>query len=169
MPNGEYVMESKAIALALEQEFPEPSVHLDSPVLKTVEEAMVVVYRYMKSVLMPRMPRECLSGPTIAWHREVREQSFGMTLEEVEAKYGGEPAWEKAMPGFESLAAILKHDPSGPFCLGSTPSYADFLINGFLEWCRCLAGGIFERVVGIDQAFKDVYDACAPWLERNDH
>ena len=162
-------MESKAIALALEQEFPEPSVRLDSPVLKLVEEAMAVVYRYLRFVLMPRMPRECLSGPTIAWHREARKQSFGMTLEEVEAQYGGEPAWEKATPGLERVAAILKHDANGPFCLGSTPSYADFLIIGFLEWCRCLGGGTFERVVGIDEAFKDVYDACGPWLERNDH
>ena len=122
----------------------------------------------MRSVFVPRMPRECLSGPSIAWLIEARKQTFGMPLEQVEAKYGGEPAWEKAMPGVENLAAVLKSDSNGPFCLGSTPSYADFIIVGFLEYCRCLGGGIFERTVAIDPAFRGLYDACYPWLERND-
>ena len=169
MADGEYVMESKAIAVALEKAYPEPSIRLDSPPLKYVEEAMPLVYRNLRAVIVPRMPRECLSGPTIEWHREVRKQTFGMTLEELEAKHGGEAAWEKAMPVFERLAAILKHDPKGPFCLGDKPSYADFLVVGYLEWFRCLGGGILERVIGIDQAFKHVYDACGPWLKRNDH
>ena len=169
LTDGSYVMESKAIALALEKEFPMPSAHLDSPVLKQVEEAHMAVLRALHVVLVPRMPRECLSGPTIAYHIEARKLTYGMSLEEVEATHGGEPAWQKAMPPLRALAALLKRDPTGPFCLGSTPSYADFLIVGFLEWCQCVKGGNFERIIGIDQAFQDVYGACKPWLERNDH
>ena len=162
-------MESKAIALALETLFPKPSAHLDSPLLAQVEEAWWMVMRGIFPVLVPRMPRECLSGPSIEYHREARKKSFGMSLEELEAKRGGEKAWENTMPGFQKLAEILKVDPSGPFCLGETPSYADFLIVGFLEWCKCLKGDNFERVVGIDNTFQEIYKACEPWLKRNDH
>lgn len=169
LADGSYVMESKAIAWALEKEYPTPSVHLDSPVLKQVEEVLLAVMKALHVVLVPRMPRECLSGPTIEYHIEARKQTYGMTLEEVEAKRGGERAWETAMPALRALAALLKRNEDGPFCLGQTPSYADFLIVGFLEWCRCVKGGNFERVVGIDPALQDVYDACRPWLERNDH
>ena len=169
MPDGEPIMESKIIAVALEQLFPIPCAYLESPILAQVEEAWKATWRSLRPVLGPRMARECLSGPTIAWYREAREQTLGMTLEEFEERYGGEPAWEKATPYLQQLAAILKNDPSGPFCLGSTPSYADFLIVGFLEWCRCIGGGNFERICGIDSAFHDVYNACVPWLERNDH
>jgi glutathione S-transferase len=83
-----------------------------------------------------------------------------MTLEVYEVKHGGESAWERAISGLQQLAAILKEDRSGPFCLGGTLSYADFLIVGLLERCRCLQDGIYERIVGIDSAFQDVYDAC---------
>lgn len=169
LSDGSYVMESKAIALAIEERYPHPSAHLDSPVLTEVEEARMAVLRPLFPVLIPRMPRECLSGPTIAYHIEARKKTYGMTLEELEARYGGEPAWEKAMPALRSLAEVLKRDPSGPFCLGSAPSYADFLIVGILEWCKCLQGGIFERIVGIDHAYQVLYDACTQWLERNDH
>jgi glutathione S-transferase len=162
-------MESKDIALALEKEYPHPSAHPDSPVLNQVEEARAAALGPLFPMLVPRMPRDCLSGPTIEYHIEARKRTFGMTLEEYEAEHGGEPAWESAISGLQQLAAILKEDRSRPFCLGDTPSYADFLIVGFLEWCRCLQGGIFERIVGIDSAFQDVYDACKPCLERNDY
>lgn len=167
--DGSYIMESKAIAQSLEKEYPLPSAHLDSPVLTQVEEVMLAIMRALQFVLVPRMPRECLSGPTIEYHVEARKLTYGMSLEEIEAKYGGDLAWGKAMPALRALAALLKRDSTGPFCLGRIPSYADFLIVGFLEWCRCVKGGNFERIVGIDQAFQDIYDACRPWLERNDH
>lgn len=169
MPDQSYVMESKSIAQALEPLFPEPPAHLDSPVLKEVEAAWKSAVGALVPVLVPRMPRECLSGTSIEYHRQARKKSFGMSLEELEAKKGGEQAWEKATPRLQHLAGILKADASGPFCLGKTPSYADFLIVGFLEWCVCLRGECFERVVAVDSAFQDVYTACKPWLERNDH
>ena len=124
----------------------------------------------MPPLLPVTLPRQShtLSSPSIAFHDEARKP-FGMPLEEYEAKNGGEAAWEKAMPGLQRFATILKENPSGPFCLGNTPSYADFIIVAFLEWCRVLQAGIFERIVGIDAAFQDVYDACGPWLERNNH
>lgn len=162
-------MESKAISRAIEAQFPDPSLHLDSPVLEEVEKLRTEFIWPLAGVLMPRMPRNCLSGPTIEFHKEARKATFGMTLEELEAEKGGEDAWENAMPALQRLAGILNDDPSGPFCLGKTPSYADFHIVGFLEWCRCLGDGIFDRVIAVDQAYKDVFDACQPWLERNDH
>ena len=168
LPDGTYRMESTKIARALEELYPSPSAHLDSDVLKEVMETMHPnVIRPLAPALVPRMPRECLSGTSIAYHREARKKTFGMTLEELEATRGGEGAWEKAQPGLEKIAEILNRDPSGPFCMGSTPSYADFIIVGFLEWCRCLQGDVLQRVYNIDPAFEKVYTGCQPFLERN--
>ena len=162
-------MESKTIALALDKEYPHPLAYLDSPVLKQVQEARTATLAPLFPMLVPRMPQYCLSGPNIEYTIEARKRTLGMTLEEYEAKDGGEPAWEEAMPGLRQLAAILRKDPSGAFCLGSTPCDADFFIVAWPEWCRCLQRGIFERIVGIDAAFQDRYDACRLWLERNDY
>lgn len=161
-------MESLAIAKALESLYPEPTVHLDSEVLAEVSNTLSWTLKHLAPVLVPRMPRECLRGPSITYHIEARKKTFGMSLEELEATQGGEGAWKRARPGLDKMVSILKANSGGSFCLGSTPSYADFLIVGFLEWCRCLGGGIFERLTSLDSAFVNVYDSCHSWLEKND-
>lgn len=171
LPDGTCVQESWRIAQSLEPLYPSPSAHLDAPVLKRVERAWRKAIGPLVPVLVPRMPDLCLKGVSIAFHRKVRKESYGMELEELERQYGGEKAWEKAMPGLKALAAALKEDPAGPYCLGKTPSYADFLIVGFLEWAKCVSteDDLYDRIVGVDRGFDDVYKACSPWLERNDH
>lgn len=167
LPGDSYIMESTAIAEAIEAMYPEPKAHLDAPVLQDVLATMwSSVIEPLVPMLVPRMPRECLSGSTIAFHIEVRKVTFGMSLDELEAKYGG-GAWEKALPGLYKIAGILKQDPTGPFCLGKTPSYADFLIVGFLEWAKCLGGGTFEDLLRIDPVYERLYASCELWLQKN--
>jgi hypothetical protein len=67
-----------------------------------------------------------------------------------------------------SRVDVLSQDKIGPFCPGDQVSYADFLIMGFLEHCRVLRDGCFERVLQIDEVFEELYWACKPWLVRND-
>ena len=40
--------------------------------------------------------------------------------------------------------------------MGWTPSYADFHIVSFLEWCKCFEGDVFQRVIGVDDALVHV-------------
>lgn len=142
LPDGTYVMESRSIAEALETLYPEPKAHLDLALLEDVSKTLKWVVIRLAPVLVPRMPRECLSGSTIEYHIEARKATFGMTLDELETMHGGEDAWIKATPSLRKLASFFKDDINGPFCLGDVPSYADFLVVGFLEWCRCLRGDI---------------------------
>lgn len=164
-------MDSKKIALALEEAYPPPdypSAHLEVPVLARVEQARLATMKYLQAILVPRMPREVLTGTDIQFHRNARLKTYGMPLEEYEAKFGGEQAWEKAAPGLQQLVDVLKEDPSGPFCLGSTPSYADFIIAAMLEFARCVGGGNLERFFEFDKVFESLFVACGPWLKRND-
>ncbi|OAQ59578.2 glutathione s-transferase protein [Pochonia chlamydosporia 170] len=107
LPNGTYIMESLLIAQAIEAMYPEPKAHLDAPILAEVMDTLRWTLRHLVPVLVPRMPRECLSGPSITYHIEARKKTFGMTLEELEEKMGGEAAWKRAMPGLAKLAGIL--------------------------------------------------------------
>nr|POE56855.1 hypothetical protein CFP56_70107 [Quercus suber] len=168
-PDGRYIMESRQIADEIEKLYPEPSAHIDDPVHARVQSAWRGVMMILQAVLVPRMPRECLSGPTIQFHRSSRSITYGMGLEEYEAQSGGEPCWQAAAPRLKALADILNENQEGPFCLGKTPSYPDFLVAGFLEWCRVLGGDCLQRVYNVDPAFEQLFTACAPWLARNDH
>jgi hypothetical protein len=48
-------------------------------------------------------------------------------------------------------------------------SYSDFIIVGMLHFLKVIDEKIYERIVGMDDSFAKVYDACKPWLKRDDH
>ena len=169
MADGSYVMDSKMIAEQLEKLYPEPSGFIDDPVRVRVEDALNRAFGSLRAELVPRMPNECLTEPTASFHRNARRYTFGMTLEELQAKAGGEKAWENAQAPLQEMAEILKENAEGPYCLGKTPSYADFYIAGVLEWCKLLGGDCLQRMYAVDPAFEALYEACRPWMVRNDH
>jgi glutathione S-transferase len=164
-------MESRAIAATLEKEFPSPSLYLDSPILPTVEALMPKVMLHLPPVYLPRVPRDILNERSISYFNRTREARFSMPLDEFEkSEKGGEHAWENATPHLRELAELLK-EGGGPFFMGQTVSYADFIVVGFLHFMKCLSynNDLFNRVVQIDQSFLALYEACAEWLKRDDY
>jgi glutathione S-transferase len=57
--------------------------------------------------------------------------------------------------------------------LGDEVSYADFVLAGFWAFLKRLDkdGDLFGRVMGFDEggAFRRHWEACQPWLERDDY
>ena len=97
-----------------------------------------------------------------------------MPLDKFEAEKGGEPAWAAAQKPLAAVAELLHADSSGPFLLGKDVCYADFILVGFLQFCVVLGegggrGDVYDKIVGHDKAFGQVYDACAKWTERDSY
>lgn len=164
-------MESGTIAAALEKEFPSPPLHLDSPVLPKVEALMPKIMQPLGPVYMPRVPRDLLNERSASYFSRTREARFGMPLDELErSEKGGETAWENASPHIRELADLLKEN-GGPFFMGKTVSYADFIVVGSLQFWKRLSydGDLFDRLMCIDHSFLKLYEACAEWLKRDDY
>src|SRR5437660_1652590 len=68
-----WVMESHAIAAALEEAYPSPSLHLDSPILPKVEALMKILTPALSPVFLPRIPRDILNERGI-YHFRKRER-----------------------------------------------------------------------------------------------
>jgi glutathione S-transferase len=62
---------------------------------------------------------------------------------------------------------MMTHKADGPFILGARPSYADFFIAGSLQSSRVIDEGVFQRFMKFP-GFKDVYEACVPFMDRKD-
>lgn len=167
--SDKYVMDSRKIANVLEKEHPLPSLHLDSPVLKKVEELAPQCVMPIGPVFMPRIPRVVLNPRSAEYFEHTREERFGMTLSQLEKEKGGESAWKAAEPKWKELGTLLKAK-GGPFFMGKTVSYADLIVVGALH-CFTLLGDddMFQRVKDIEPAFLTLYDASKAWLERDDH
>ena len=169
LPDGRYIMDSLAIATEIEKLHPEKPLRLDAQVLGEVMAVVPEVMGPMRGVVMPGSAAKLLNPESKAYFEETREKRFGMPLEELARKEGGDEAYEKARPAFRKLGELLeKNGKGGPFFLGEEASFVDFVVVGLLEFMRRIEEGILERVVGMEPGLGRLYEACKPWLERND-
>lgn len=169
LPDGKAVMDSRVIAAEIEKLYPSPSLHLDSPLLLQVEalnpKAMMAPLR---GVVMPKIPRNLLNPSSAEYFEETRAKRFGCPLEELEKKTPEDEAWKDAEPSIHELGSLLRKQ-GGPFFLGGTVSYADFVVVGALHFLRSIEERLFERVISIEPCLKTLYDACGGYLERKSH
>lgn len=114
-----YVMDSRKIADVLEQEHPFPSLHLDSPILKKVEELASQCVAPLGPVFMPRIPRTVVNPASAEYFERTRAARFGMPLSQLEKEKGGESAWKAVEPKWMELGNLLKAE-GGPFFMGKT-------------------------------------------------
>lgn len=165
-------MNSANIAPALEELHPSPPLHLEAqlhgPITEAVENLAGVIWwdtlALVPSILPPR---------SATYFAETRKATFGMSLQEVAAIKGGEQAWKTAAgPGgaAEKLGDLLsKHrKDEGPFVLGSEPSYGDFVAASLFECVERCCKEDYEKLVGLDERFRMLHEACRPWLVRDD-
>lgn len=167
---NEYVMDSLAIAGRLEELCPEPSLHLEIGLHDRAAAAVAKIAVPLFPVFLPRVGRDVLVESTIPFVNASREKRFGMTMDELEASRGGEQAWKAAEPAFSELKTLLtdhKRD-DGPFILGSRVSYGDFVVVALLEGLRRIGQDMWEKVVGWDDSFRRLWEACGPFMEKDD-
>lgn len=172
LPDETYIMDSKAIAIALEKLYPNPSIHLDDPVLARVEELWPQVMGKLRGVVMPLIPRNVLSDASIPYFNETRAERFGMPLEQLEEEMGGEKAWEDARPVIKQFGELLREKEGVFLGGGEEVGYADFVLVGAMEFLVRVGGGagggVFERLVKEEEGFGRLYEACREWVQRDD-
>lgn len=125
--SDKYVMDSRKIADVLEKEHPSPSLHLDSPIVKKVEELAPQCTTPLGPVFMPRIPRFVLNPPSAEYFERTRGARFDMTLSQLEKEKGGESAWKAVEPKWKELGNLLKAE-GGPFFMGKTGRHIGSLI-----------------------------------------
>jgi len=160
-------MESSAIASALEEAYPTPSLQLAHPIREQVQKLVYKVLRPLVPELLPLYPKHVLGEGSIEYWVRTRTADFG-DLDTLHREKGGEQLWEEAKVGLDEVAALLRQEEGGgPFFLGKKPCYADFIWVGFVQFVRRASEEAFERVV-VYEEIKKQYDGCQKWMERDD-
>ncbi|KAI1103654.1 putative glutathione S-transferase [Jackrogersella minutella] len=170
LPDGKWVMDSTKIAEALEERYPEPSTHLDSPYLPKVSESLTGIMIAIRAVYIPGVFFNLLNEASLGYFRRTREEFLGVTIEEF-AK-GAAGAWEKAAPHAEKITALLKENSDGPFFEGKTVGYVDFIWAGYLLFMEAIGKDVLAealKVTGDAEVHLKLLEAVRPWSERADH
>ncbi|KAL8747284.1 MAG: hypothetical protein Q9190_000828 [Brigantiaea leucoxantha] len=164
---GSYVMDSKKIAIALEEKYPDRPLHLDDPSLAKIEELLPALLRHTSNMTVPKTARNLLNDKSLPYFLDSREKIFGIPVSEMEKERGGEEAWAAAREAIRPIGAVVKEN-GGPFVLGEGKvSYADFLIVAWLQFFRRMGEGVFERVVEMEPALGRVYEASRGWMKKD--
>lgn len=165
-PTNTYMMDSYAIVAWLEKQYPDPPLTLTSDLGKEVEaKGRAAFANAYRTSLMSREPA-VLPPRSAEYFRRTREATLNHTLEELLADGKEEKVWAELEPKMREVGELLKSN-GGPFVLGKQPSLTDFFVAGSLQTGRVVHEPVFERIMGLP-GFKEVYDACSPWMERKD-
>ena len=165
-------MDSLAIAHELEKLYPEPSLKLDgNDYAARVQAAVGKLTGALFPIAIPRVMAEVLNPKSIEYFGPTRQKRVGMPLEELaKSDKAGEAAWTNAKEGLEALKALV-HENEGPFVQGGqSPSFADFVLAGCFRFFEIVDhdGDLLGRVMKYDEGFVKQYEACKPWLARDE-
>lgn len=165
--DGTYQMDSWPIAHELEKRYPSPSLHLDDPVTIKIRDQISSILGPVFTQLLPIVPT-ILPERSQEYFYRTREADFGKSLAEVhkEAIANAEEGWKKAEGPLREVADLLKKH-GGPFFLGETASYADFIFVAALHFVKRLSEDAFQRMIAIDPAISKVYEASRQWTTKD--
>lgn len=169
LPDGTYIQDSANIAPKLEEQCPEPSLHLENGLHVEAGKLLGGIAFPLLKVLYPTIARNIILPHYVDTWVAGKEKMLGMSMQEFEAS-GGENAWKAAEPGFAALRTFLASNKKdqGPFILGSQVCYGDFILASMLESLRVIGDGLFERVVSYDEQLRELHVACGEWFVKND-
>ncbi|KAH7080389.1 glutathione S-transferas-like protein [Paraphoma chrysanthemicola] len=165
--DGTFGMDSWPIAHELERRYPSPSLHLDDSIVVRVRDHIGNLMKPIIAHLIPRVPIEFLNPISAEYFNRTRAERFGMTLPELERTKATEEGWEEAKAPAKEIGDWLR-EHEGPFFLGKTVSYADFIFLGFLAMVKRIDEKKFKRYLELDEAFPKLYEASKQWLEKDD-
>nr|POE56334.1 glutathione s-transferase-like protein usts [Quercus suber] len=171
LPNGEFVMDSLAIAHALDALQPEPSLFADAPSVDHAQGIADKIRVALSPIWTPRVPEMLLNPVSAEYFSRTRAQRLGMSLTELAQRTGdGGEAWNAAEPALAELQALLRESAAGPFVMGETVSFADFILAGFCRFMQRLDvdGDLFGKLMAKVEPLAAHFEACQPWLARGD-
>jgi hypothetical protein len=128
-------MHSRTIVARLEELHPEPSLHLDSPILEKLYKIQAKHVMPLYGFWIPLVSANLLNPRSKEYFDRTREEDEGMPLPELLAKTEKreEEAWEDARGGLRELGALLDENADGPFFMGDIGMFC-FLYRHTGEW-----------------------------------
>lgn len=164
-------MDSRNIAARLEADHPTPSVHLDSPYIDRLIQNLRLALNPLRPVYGYLVATRVLSEESIPFFIAARSRDVGMPLEQFHREGAG-TAWEGAKNGFSNITALLEEN-EGPYFMGQTVSYADFICAGVLLFLKGLGDDVYTELLkasGDDgRAYTRLLEAVEPWSKRDSY
>lgn len=171
-PDGTFVMDSRVIAAEVDKRYPQPLLQIDSSVLSKLETILLKLMPTLAPFYIPNVPKRLLNEASHPHWYKTREARVGMPLDQFEREKGGQQIWDAAKPYLDEITAMLKENNGGPYFMGDSVSYVDFVWGGFLLFVQRIGTDFWEKLLQAIGNDADVHSklvlALDPWSLRND-
>ncbi|KXN83373.1 hypothetical protein AN958_01510 [Leucoagaricus sp. SymC.cos] len=141
--NKKQITDSYKIAEYLDKAYP------DTPqvIPKGTEALQAALYDHLDQLIMPYwplllpiLPPRCMNPPSAEYFTRTRSAWFGKPLADLEPQ--GEArteAWKKVEASFDTINGWLSKS-SGPYLMGETVTFSDFVLGGFIQSIKLCFG-----------------------------
>ncbi len=114
-----YIQDSAKIAPELEKRYPEPSLHLHSPLLLKAYAAVNAILEITRPMLMHKVLPNLLNERSADYISYTRAEALRKSREEYTEESVIEEVWRKLEVPLKNLAGLSKGN-GGPFVMGKT-------------------------------------------------
>lgn len=162
-------MDSYKIAEFIEEKHPIPSLPLNTPVQLKFRDSLMKFMGKLAPIYVPGVAAQLLGEESLEYFLTTRQEDAGMPLDEFR-KQQGPGAYERCEPFAREITALL-NESSGPYFMGDTISYTDFMWASILLFFKRLGAEEYHevlRVTGDAGAHTRLLDALSPWTGRED-
>ena len=118
-------MDSANIASALEQLYPEPSLHLENEKVIKIGQMVPDLTLPLRPEYIAKLPHTIMTERSASFFVASREKMFGKSLAQIEEEEGDGSGWAKCRPAWDELVRLLKEE-EGPFFLGTIRKHLAF-------------------------------------------
>ena len=170
MPDDSYVMDSYKIANIIEEKHPEPSLPLNTPTQLRCREILIKFMGELSPIYVPGVAQNILGDASLDYFLATRQEDVGMPLYDYKKQHSP-GAFERAEPFAREMTSLLNETSSGPYFLGDTVSYTDFMWAGILLFFKCLGNEEYQEVLkrsGDAETHTKFLNALSLWTRRND-
>lgn len=178
LPDDKKILhDSLASAIYLDNEFTGPQHPSIFPggfasfqIARAVQMMTFSVMRECRTLIIPRIA-DILDDRGKDYFVRTRSESYGKPLADVyPSAENVEKVWKSTSARLMDLVRLLKPIPgqisTGPFFMGDTPSYADFIVVSFLAWFERGNEEIFHKMIKLGNGeLATLYTKCRVWVE----
>lgn len=173
--DGRYIIDSRVIAETIEKDFPSPPLYLDSPYLEKLQtKVLEPLMRALRPHFVAKVARNLIREASVEYFTTTREKVIGMSLDDFEKKEGQVDNFAEAEPYLHEITGWLKENEKGPYFMGKTVGYADFVWGGILLFFQRIdaSGKEFDGLVkatGDEGVHRALLEALEPLSRRSDY
>ena len=117
-----YIQDSAKIASELEKRYPEPSLHLDSPLLPKAYAAVSAILEINRPLLGRKVVSNILNQRSVEYISQTRAEALRKSFEEYTKETVIEEVWGLLEVPLKNLAALSMGN-GGPFVMGKTRKF----------------------------------------------